>query len=80
MRFHGLGSYDAATVRFFLMAEYIIVKKSQISLFKIIPFYYQTQTGDYALYKKKAIALMNQDFKKPDIRNYTSVMPTDKRP
>lgn len=35
------------------MTEYIIVKKSQISLFKIIPFYYQTQTGDYALYKKK---------------------------
>jgi HD-GYP domain-containing protein (c-di-GMP phosphodiesterase class II) len=35
------------------MAEYIIVKKSQVSLFKIIPFYYQTQTGDYALYKKK---------------------------
>ena len=35
------------------MAEYIIVKKSQVSLFKIIPFYYQTQTGNYANYKKK---------------------------
>lgn len=35
------------------MAEYIIVKKSQISLFKTIPFYYHTQNGDYALYKKK---------------------------
>ncbi|MCP4720178.1 MAG: HD domain-containing protein [Desulfobacteraceae bacterium] len=35
------------------MAEYIIVKKSQVSLFKSIPFYYQTQNGEYALYKKK---------------------------
>ena len=35
------------------MAEHIIVKKSQISLFKTIPFYYLTQNGEYALYKKK---------------------------
>ncbi len=53
MVFYGLGSSDASTLRFPVMVEYIIVKKSQVSLFKIIPFYYQTQNGDYALYKKK---------------------------
>jgi len=35
------------------MAEHILVKQSQISLFKTIPFYYQTQSGEYSLYKKK---------------------------
>lgn len=35
------------------MSEFILVKKSQIALFKDIPFYYHTAAGNYALYKKK---------------------------
>ncbi len=34
------------------MAEHLLVKKSQVSLFKTVPFYYQTQNKEYALYKK----------------------------
>jgi HD-GYP domain-containing protein (c-di-GMP phosphodiesterase class II) len=35
------------------MTDFFIVKKSQLSLFKTIPFYYQTQNGQYSLYKKE---------------------------
>lgn len=35
------------------MTENILVKKSQVSLFKDIPLYYQTQDEEYVLYKKK---------------------------
>lgn len=35
------------------MTNYILLKKSQIPFFKEVPFYYLTQNGEYALYKKK---------------------------
>lgn len=35
------------------MTSYLPLKKSQIPLFKEIPFYYKTQSNEYALYKKK---------------------------
>ncbi len=40
-----------------IMTEYIHLRKSQILLFKNIPFYYQTQNKEYALYKKKGASL-----------------------
>jgi len=52
------------------MAEYILVKKSQVSLFKSIPFYYQTKNGEYSLYKKKGDRLDETRLKKtkyPDL-------------
>lgn len=42
------------------MTEYILLKKSQIPLFKNIAFYYQTQNKEYALYKKKG-AYLDED-------------------
>ncbi len=35
------------------MTEYLPLKKSQIPLFREVPFYYKTQSNEYALYKKK---------------------------
>ena len=35
------------------MTDYILLKKSQISLFKDIPFFYKTANKEYFLYKKK---------------------------
>ncbi len=35
------------------MTDYILLKKSQISLFKDTPFFYKTANKEYALYKKK---------------------------
>ncbi|MCG8635937.1 MAG: hypothetical protein MI863_19040 [Desulfobacterales bacterium] len=35
------------------MAEYLLVKESQIALFKNTPFYYQNGAGEYVIYKKK---------------------------
>ncbi len=34
------------------MSDYLLVKKSQIGLFKNVPFYYQSSAGRYVLYKK----------------------------
>ncbi len=39
------------------MTDYILLKKSQIPLFKNIPFFYKTQNNEYALYKKKGDCL-----------------------
>jgi HD-GYP domain-containing protein (c-di-GMP phosphodiesterase class II) len=52
------------------MAEYLLVKKSQVSLFKTTPFYYQTKIGEYALYKKKGDCLADLRLEKnryPDL-------------
>ncbi len=35
------------------MTDYILLKKSQISLFKDTPFFYKTANKEYSLYKKK---------------------------
>lgn len=39
------------------MAEYIAVKKSQISLYKNVPFYYLSKTGEGVLFKKPGVIL-----------------------
>lgn len=52
------------------MAGYILVKKSQVSLFKTTSFYYQTQIGEYVLYKKKGDCLADLRLEKnryPDL-------------
>lgn len=52
------------------VTDYIRVKKSQIHLFEKTPFYYQTGTGVYALYKKKGDRLDEDRLKKvryPDL-------------
>lgn len=59
------------------MAGYILVKKSQVSLFKTTPFYYLTQIGEYALYKKKGDCLADLRLEKnryPDLY----ILDTDK--
>lgn len=52
------------------MAEFCLVKKSQVSFFKTIPFYYKTQAGEFALYKKTGDRLNEERLKQikyPDL-------------
>lgn len=52
------------------MAEYILVKKSQVHLFEAVPFYYKTKDDEFALYKKSGDRLAQDRLKEtkyPDL-------------